>query len=100
MEPLDAGPSLYFRPVGNRLIGLSGVYVDEMLHCGTAEFLPNLKTTSRIFDAIPETMRTANFAGVNLRQAESGIETYMSDYLAKPYFSVGAIVENFRVFPC
>jgi Reverse transcriptase (RNA-dependent DNA polymerase) len=34
-EPLDADPYLRFRPVGNRLIGLSGVYVEDMLHCGT-----------------------------------------------------------------
>jgi Reverse transcriptase (RNA-dependent DNA polymerase) len=75
MEPLDADPSLYFRSIGNRLIRLSGVYVDDMLRCGTADFLQDSKTTSRIFDATPETMRTANFASVSLRQTESGIET-------------------------
>jgi hypothetical protein len=66
MDPLDADPSLCFRSIGNRLIGLSGVYVDDMLRYGTPDFLRDSKTTSRIFDATPETMRTAKFAGVNL----------------------------------
>jgi hypothetical protein len=76
----------YFPSVGNRLIGFSGVYVDDMLRCGTPDFPRDLKSTSRIFDATPETMRTAKFAGVNLRQTESGIETDMSDYIAKLAF--------------
>jgi Reverse transcriptase (RNA-dependent DNA polymerase) len=46
MEPLDADPSLYFRSVGNRLIGLSGVYVNDMLRCGTPDFLRDSKSTS------------------------------------------------------
>jgi hypothetical protein len=86
MEPLDADPSLYFRSIANRLIGLSGVYVDDMLRCGTPDLRRDPKTTSRIFDATPETMRTAKFAGVNLRQTESGIETDMSDYIEKLTF--------------
>jgi hypothetical protein len=53
-----------------------------MLRCGTPYFLQDSKTT-RIFDATPETMRTANFAGVNLRQTENGIETDMPDYIEK-----------------
>jgi Reverse transcriptase (RNA-dependent DNA polymerase) len=86
MEPLGADPSLYFRSIGNRLIGLSGVSVDDMLRCGTPDFLRDSKTTSRIFDATPEAMRTAKFAGVNLRHTESGIETDMSDYIEKLTF--------------
>jgi hypothetical protein len=70
MEPLVADPSLYFRSIGSRLIGLSGVYVDNMLRCGTPDFLRDSESTSRIFDATPETMRTAKFAGVNDKKIE------------------------------
>jgi Reverse transcriptase (RNA-dependent DNA polymerase) len=66
LKPLDADPNLCFRSIGNRLIGLSGVYVDDMLRCGNPDFLRDSKTTSRIFDATLETMTTAKFAGVNL----------------------------------
>jgi hypothetical protein len=98
MEPLDADPSLYFRSVGNRLMGLSGVYVDDMLRCGTPDFLRDSKSTSRIFDATPEMMRTAKFAGVNLRQTESGIETDMSDYIAKLTFPLEQSWKTFASF--
>jgi Reverse transcriptase (RNA-dependent DNA polymerase) len=99
MEPLNVDPSLYFRSIGNLLIGLSGVYVDDMLRCGTPDFLPDSKTTSRIFDATPETMRTANFAGVNLRQTESVIETDMSDYIEKLTFPLDQSWKHFASFP-
>jgi hypothetical protein len=96
--PPDADPSLYFRSIGNRLIGLSGVYVDDMLHCGTPDFLRDSKTTSRIFDATPKTMRTAKFAGVNFRQTESGIETDMSDYIEKLTFPSDQSWKHFASF--
>jgi hypothetical protein len=80
------------------LIGLSGVYVDDMLRCGTPDFLRDSKTTSRIFDATPETMRTAKFAGVNLRQTESGIETDMSDYIEKLTFPLEQSWKQFASF--
>jgi Reverse transcriptase (RNA-dependent DNA polymerase) len=98
MEPLDADPSLYFRSIGNRLISLSGVYVDDMLRCGTPAFLRDSKTTSRIFDATPKTMRTAKFAGVNLRQTESGIQTDMSDYIEKVTFPLDQSWKHFASF--
>jgi hypothetical protein len=98
MEPLDADPSLSFRSVGNRLIGLSGVYVDDMLRCGTPDFLRDSKSTSRIFDATAETMRTAKFAGVNLWQTESGIETDRSDYIAKLTFPLEQSWKHFASF--
>jgi Reverse transcriptase (RNA-dependent DNA polymerase) len=47
MEPLDADTSLYFRSIGNRLIGLSGVYVDYMLRCGTPDFFGTRKRLLR-----------------------------------------------------
>jgi hypothetical protein len=86
IDPLDADPSLYFGSIGNRVIGLCGVYVDAMRQCGTPYFLRDSKTTSRVFGATPEATRTAEIAGVNLRQTESGIETVMSDYIEKRTF--------------
>lgn len=38
IEPLEADPALYSLSIGIRLLGLSGVYVDDMLKCGTPEF--------------------------------------------------------------
>jgi hypothetical protein len=98
MEPLDADPSLYCRSIGNGLFGLSGGYVDNMLRCGTADFLRDSKPTSRIFDATPETMRTAKIAGVDLRQTESGIETDMSDYIEKVTFPLDQSWKHFASF--
>jgi hypothetical protein len=98
MEPLDADPSLYFRSIGNQLIGLSGVYVEDMLRCGTPDFLRDSKTTSRIFDATPETMRTAKCAGAILRQTESGIEPDMSDYIEKLTFRLDQSWKHFASF--
>jgi hypothetical protein len=86
------------RPVGNRLIGLSGVYVDDMLHCGTLDFLRDSKTTSLIFGPTPETMRSAKFAGVNLRQTESGSETDLSDYIEKLTFPLEQSWKHFASF--
>jgi hypothetical protein len=98
IESLDADPSLYFRSIGNRLIGLSGVYVDDMLRCGTPDFRRDSRTISWIFDANPETMRTAKFAGVNLRQTESGIEIDMQDYIAKITFPLEQSWKHFASF--
>jgi hypothetical protein len=70
-----------------------------MVRCGTPNFLRDSKTTSRIFDAAPETMRTTKFAGVNLRQTESGIETDILDYIEKLTFPLDQswkIIASFR----
>jgi hypothetical protein len=85
MEPLDADPSLYFRSIGDRLIGLSGIYVDDLLRCGTPDS-SGFENNFSGFDATPETIRNSRFSGVNLRQTESGIETDMSDYIEKLTF--------------
>jgi hypothetical protein len=81
-----ADPCLYFRSTGNRLIGFSGDYVGNMLRCRTPDFLRDSKKTPRVFDATPETMRTGKFAGVELRQTESGFEIDMSDYVERLAF--------------
>jgi hypothetical protein len=43
-------------------------------------------------------MRTAKFAGVNLRQTESGIETDMSDYIEKLTFPMHQSWKHFSSF--
>jgi hypothetical protein len=98
MEPLDADPRLYFRSIGNRLIGLSGVCVDHMLRRRTPDFLRDLKGSSRDFDATLETMRNSNFPSANLRQTESGSETDMSDYIEKLTFPVEHLRKPFASF--
>jgi hypothetical protein len=80
MGPLITYPGLYFRRVGERLIGMSGCYVDYMLRCGTPEHFKSSKATSALFDATPEVLRKANFAGVNMDQTDDGIRTDMNDY--------------------
>jgi hypothetical protein len=69
-----------------------------MLRCGTPYVFRGSKTTSWIFGAIPETMKTAKFAGFNLRQTESGIETDMSDYIEKLTFPLDQSWKQFASF--
>jgi hypothetical protein len=83
MEPLITDPGLYFRRVGERLIGMSGCYVDDMLRCGTPEHFQSSKATSALFDATPEVLRKAKFAGVNMYQTDDGIWTGMNEYTNK-----------------
>jgi hypothetical protein len=66
LESLITDPGLYFRRVFERLIGMSGCYVDDMLRCGTPEYLQSSKATSALFDATPEVLRKAKLAGVNM----------------------------------
>lgn len=83
MEPLTTDPSLYFRRIGDRLVGLSGVYVDDLLRCGTPEFFQLSKATGNIFDSTPETRQKAKFAGVTIHQTQNVIEADMNEYIAK-----------------
>jgi hypothetical protein len=55
------------------------------------------KTTSRMFDATPETM-TAKFAGANIRQSESGIEADIADYIEKLTFPLEQSWKHFASF--
>jgi hypothetical protein len=48
-----------------------------------SRFFSGLENNLSDFDATPKTMRTANFAGVILRQIESGIGRVRSDYIEK-----------------
>jgi hypothetical protein len=79
MEPLITDPGLCFRRVGERLIGMSGCYVDDMLRCGTPEHFQSSNATSALFDATPEVWRKAKFAGVNMDQTDDRIRTDMND---------------------
>jgi hypothetical protein len=43
MDPLTTDPGLYFRRVGERLIGMFGCYVNFVVRCGTPEHLTSLR---------------------------------------------------------
>jgi hypothetical protein len=83
MEPWRTDQGLYFRRVGERLIGMPGCSVDDMLRCGSPEYFQSSKATSALFDATPEVLRKAKFAGVSMDQTDDGIRADMNDYINK-----------------
>lgn len=82
MESLVSERSLYYKMIGSRLAGLSGVYVDDILRCGTPEFQDAVSVTAEKFDATPAKVDAAKFAGLEFERDENGeIRVHMDGYI-------------------
>lgn len=83
MDSLTTDSSLYYRAIGDRLLGLSGTYVNDLLRCGMNDFFHICEETGRVFDSTPETRKRAKFAGISISQEDDGIYSDMQEYTEK-----------------
>ena len=67
MNALPLDPTFFIKRSNRReLIGLSGVYVDDLLRAGTPEFKQLCRGTHETFDMTDEQTLPQNFAGFHL----------------------------------
>ncbi len=85
MLPSDGDLILYSSHTGDRLIGLSGVYVDDTLQAGDRDFQEWTRRTSEKFDATPRQSWKGKFAGMDFGQ---------SNYLSRVRFSMQRYIGN------
>jgi hypothetical protein len=58
--------SLFFRRLGDNLLGLSATYVDDSLRAGTPEFTDAVTLTGKKFDSKPPAHGKVQFTGLNI----------------------------------
>eukprot|EP00171_Calliarthron_tuberculosum_P008498 IDg8498t1 len=85
MIPAKGDPSLYTKHICQRLTGIAGVYVDDLIQAGDPEFREFTKRTAKRFDSKPRTYQGAKFMGMEFSQKEdrSSIQLSMNDYIKK-----------------
>lgn len=82
IESLVSERSLYYKFIGGRLAGLSGVYVDNILRAGAPEFQDDVAVTAGKFDATPAKVDAAKFAGLEFERSDDGeIRVHMDGYI-------------------
>ena len=79
MEPSMSDPSLYFHFDGDRLIGINGTYVDDLLRCITKKFEEKSKLTYDKFETSDAEELPLTFAGINIQQKPD--DSYALDLL-------------------
>nr|AHF58602.1 polyprotein [Chondrus crispus] len=78
--------SLYYRRKGGKLIGLSGVRVDDTLQCGDQHFWEETKRTMDMFKSTERVQQNINFCGIHVDVNEgpgSGFVMSQRDYVIK-----------------
>ena len=81
MLALASEPALFYRSIGDRLIGLSGCYVDDMLRAGTPDFYGDANATSSTFDTTPPSRGKFSFMGTDVEQSGQLISADMTRYI-------------------
>ena len=81
MLSLASEPALFYHAIGDRLNGLSGCYVDDMLRAGTPEFFDDAAITSKTFDTTPPCREKFSFMGTDIKQSGTEISADMTRYV-------------------
>lgn len=72
--------SLFFKKIGERLVGISGTYVDDGIHAGTEEFLAECDKTQSKFESRKREMDNFTFACVQVETIENGFKLHQEKY--------------------
>lgn len=85
MIPTDGDLSLYTKHIEERIMGLSGVYVDDTIRTGDERFKKWAQKTSEKYQASARKISSAKFDGMDFTQSESldSVTTNMDKYVAK-----------------
>lgn len=84
MASARSDAALFSKMKDNKLIGLSGVYVDDMLRVGTAEFKKLCRETSKEFDMSEDDCPSCNFTGFKISYGDDNtVEISQKDYCEK-----------------
>ena len=69
MEQASGDCSLFFKRVTNRLVGLSGTYVDDIIRTYDLTFeKESSEITGQVFDAKPQEKPPVHFVGTNISE--------------------------------
>ena len=72
--------SLFIKHVDKKLIGMTGIYVDDSLLCGNDEFLKASDKSLETFESREREMDNTLFAGVKVTTVEAGFELSQKHY--------------------
>ena len=73
LQPTKADPSLYFSFRGNKLVGINGSYVDDLLRSGDSEFKNWCKRTHEKFETSGDEPLPVTFAGFQISRNEHNL---------------------------
>lgn len=90
--------SLFFERLSNRLIGLSGFYVDDILRAGTSYFLKiSFNTTRETFNTKPPENLPLEFTGILISGNLNSCHVTHERYIARlEQLSSSATSDDFR----
>lgn len=83
MKPGTGDLSLYSKHIGERLMGVSGVYVDDLIETGSESFKRFTETTGKRFEAKSRVHGAGTFMGMQFIQSteKNSIEVNMKRYI-------------------
>lgn len=81
---MQADPVLYFNiSTEGLLIDLSGIYVDDSLHCGNDKFLALKDASLKNYESWNRGMDKTKFSGINILSTRYGIDMHQWPYLSQ-----------------
>jgi transposase InsO family protein len=79
--------SLFFKHIADRLVGLSGSFVDDLVRAGTLNFKANSnKATENRFDVKPPTENDFVFTGIEVRSEQGSRSLSQTTYIERLNF--------------
>ena len=84
MDQVTGDFSLFFKKLKDKLIGLSGTYVDDILPIGDRTFRDSTSaTTGRTFDSKPDRYAPFTFTGVEISRKGNHVVCAQASYIKK-----------------
>ena len=81
LQPTKADPSLYFSFRDDKLVGIHGSYVDDLLRSGDSEFKEFCEATHRRFETSGDEDLPVTFAGFNITNHNNQLSMEQTFYI-------------------
>ena len=76
--------SLFFKHIGNKLVGMSGSYVDDIIRCGTNKFEQSSQhMTASIFDTKKPERNSFTFTGLQVKDGNYSKSLSQSEFIGR-----------------
>ena len=81
MTPSYVDNALFIKVEHDQLLGLTGIYVDDSIHCGNKAFAKLTDETAKLFDSREKEFNNTKFAGVSIEKDDSSFHLHMKEFL-------------------
>ena len=79
--PTFVDNALFIKIEEDKLLGLTGIYVDDSIHSGTKDFIKLTDKTAKLFDSRGKEFNDTKFAGVSIKKDEFRVHLHIKEFI-------------------